>query len=84
MDINFFSKFEDKLFKIGDSVKVIHKESSGWGEVTFLKLGKVEAIDEVFNVFIKVRNIFDDNETVVRFSYEELINKLKNNEIQKV
>ena len=84
MDINFFNKLEDKLLKIGDSVKLLHKESSGWGEVTFLKLGKVEAIDEVFNVFIKVRNIFEDNETLLRFSYAEIISKIKNNEIQKV
>lgn len=84
MDINFFNKFEDKLFKIGDSVKVICKESSGWGVTTFLKLGKVEAIDEVFNVFIKIRNIFDDNETIIRFSQQELIDKIKKNEIQKI
>jgi len=84
MDINFFKKFEDRFFKIGDSVKVVHKERSGWGDVTFLKLGKVEAIDEVYNVFIKIRNIFDDNETIIRFSFEEIIDKIKKNEIQKV
>ncbi len=84
MDINFFNKYEDKLFKIGDSVKVIHKERSGWGDVTFLKLGKVEAIDEVFNVFVKIRDIFNDGETIVRFSQQEIIDMLKKNEIQKI
>lgn len=84
MDINFFNKYEDKFFKIGDSVKIIHKESSNWGNVTFLKLGKVEAIDEVFNVFIKIRNIFDDSETIIRFSQQEIIDMLTKNEIQKI
>lgn len=84
MNLEFFKDVQSKLFSIGDSVKIIHVEQTPYGPVEFVKLGKIEAVDECSNFFIKIREFLSgDGETCIRFSAADLIQMLEDKKVEK-